>query len=111
MTNAIFVVKFYVMTGKVRLKFVMHVDAEVGDTLLEVARKNKLPMKGVCGGWARCATCHVGLEQGCCKKLPEASDDELEMLDKAHNVTQNSRLGCQVRVADWMNGQEVELRG
>ncbi len=96
--------------GKVRLKFVMYVDAEVGDTLLEVARKNKIPMRAICGGWARCATCHVELDAQCCKRLPAAAEDELDMLDKAHGVTQNSRLGCQVRVAEWMDGQEVILK-
>lgn len=97
-------------SGKVQIKFVMVVNADVGDTLLEVARKNRIPMVGVCGGWARCATCHVELKDTVYNQLPEPSEAELDMLDSTKNVTKNSRLGCQVRVQEFMNGTEIVLK-
>ena len=78
-----------------------------GDTLLEVARQNRIPMVGVCGGWCRCATCHVTLDDAIYSQLPELSEGELDMLDSTKSVTKNSRLGCQVRVQKFMDGAEV----
>lgn len=95
---------------KVKIKFAITVNADVGDTLLEVARKHKIPMVGVCGGWCRCATCHVSLEDAIYKQLPEPSETELDMLDKAKDVVQNSRPGCQVRVQEFMDGAEIVVK-
>ena len=41
--------------------------------------------------------------------LPEADDDELDMLDLAMGVTDFSRLGCQVRVTKGMDGWVIKL--
>jgi ferredoxin len=42
-------------------------------------------------------------------KLPAPKDDELDMLDLAAEVENTSRLGCQVRVAEFMNNAEIRL--
>ena len=41
--------------------------------------------------------------------LPEQSDDELDMLDQAFHVEDNSRLGCQIQINDNIDGIILRL--
>jgi ferredoxin-2, mitochondrial len=54
--------------------------AEIGSSLLRVAHKNGVEIEGACEGVCACSTCHVILEQGVYDELPEASEDEEDML-------------------------------
>ena len=56
-----------------------------------------------------CSTCHVILPQEVYDELPEASDEEEDLLDLAFGLTGTSRLGCQVVVSDLLEGKEVTL--
>ena len=75
--------------------------------LMEVCRAYELPVEGTCGGMALCSTCHVYIKSD--HDLPELSDDEEDMLDQAFFVDDNSRLGCQLRIKDELNGLVVRL--
>lgn len=75
--------------------------------LMEVCKGSELPVEGTCGGMALCASCHVYVLSD--HHLPEQSDAELDMLDQAFFVKNNSRLGCQIRITEAINGLEVEL--
>ena len=75
--------------------------------LMEVCKLHDLPVKGECGGMAMCATCQVYVESN--HPLPEASDDELAMLDQAFHVKDNSRLGCQIRITEEIDGIVLRL--
>lgn len=75
--------------------------------LMEVCKSYDLPVKGTCGGMALCASCHVYVESD--HELPEQSDAELDMLDQAFFVQENSRLSCQIRLADELDGLVVRL--
>lgn len=75
--------------------------------LMEVCKASELPVKGTCGGMALCASCHVYVESP--HELLEMSEAEEEMLDQAFNVESNSRLGCQVKLTDDLNGLIVRL--
>lgn len=75
--------------------------------LMEVCKLYELPVKGECGGMAMCATCQVYVESD--HELPEQSDAELDMLDQAFFVKANSRLGCQIRISDTLEGLVVRL--
>jgi 2Fe-2S ferredoxin len=75
--------------------------------LMEVAKAYGLPVEGTCGGMALCASCHVYVLSD--HELPEPSEDEEDMLDQAFFVEENSRLGCQIRVKDELQGLEVQL--
>ena len=76
-------------------------------TLMEVCRSYELPVEGVCGGMALCATCQVYVESD--HRLDEPSDDEWLMLDQAMHVRDNSRLGCQIRMSEAVDGLVVRL--
>ncbi|MDB3907029.1 2Fe-2S iron-sulfur cluster-binding protein [Crocinitomicaceae bacterium] len=75
--------------------------------IMEVCRSYELPVKGECGGMAMCATCQCYLESE--TDLPEQSDDELDMLDQAFHVEDNSRLGCQIQISDEIDGIVLRL--
>ena len=42
-------------------------------------------------------------------KIPEATDDENDMLDLAFGLTETSRLGCQVEMTPELDGLVVKL--
>ncbi|TNE54790.1 MAG: 2Fe-2S iron-sulfur cluster binding domain-containing protein [Bacteroidetes bacterium] len=75
--------------------------------IMELCRSYELPVKGECGGMAMCATCQCYLESD--TALPEQSDDELDMLDQAFFVQDNSRLGCQIQINEDIDGIVLRL--
>ena len=75
--------------------------------LMEFCKAVELPIKGECGGMAMCATCQVYVESS--TQLPERSESELDMLDQAFFVKDNSRLGCQIHLNPSIEGLIVRL--
>lgn len=75
--------------------------------IMELCKAAELPVKGTCGGMALCSTCHVYILSD--HELPEASEDEEDMLDQAFFVEDNSRLGCQLQITDHMEGLRLKL--
>jgi 2Fe-2S ferredoxin len=84
-------------------------EAPVGLSLLEIAHKNDVDLEGACEGSLACSTCHVVVEPDWYEVLPEASEDEEDMLDLAFGLTKTSRLGCQIIVTDELDGLTVSL--
>jgi len=81
------------------------VEATAGQSLMEAATGNLVRgIVGDCGGACSCATCHVYIDDAWFAKLPAADDIELAMLDGAIDPGPTSRLGCQVRVDDALDG-------
>jgi ferredoxin len=67
-------------------------------------------MEGACGGSCACSTCHVIVDgEDYFDRIPEASDDENDMLDLAFGLTETSRLGCQVEMSKELDGLVVKL--
>ncbi|KAL5009769.1 hypothetical protein ScPMuIL_012074 [Solemya velum] len=86
--------------------------ARVGDNLLDVVVENDLDIDGfgACEGTLACSTCHLIFKKKDYDNLPEApTDEELDMLDLAYGLTEESRLGCQVIVTKDMEGLEVRV--
>ncbi len=79
------------------LKEDLVVDAEAGETLLQVAAERGIPVGSNCGGVCGCSTCHVYVVKGF-DSLDEMDDPEADRLDLAFDVKLNSRLGCQAEV-------------
>ena len=88
---------------------VHHIEAptDMNLNLMEVCKASDLPVEGTCGGMALCASCHVYVTSD--HELSEMSEDEEAMLDSAFNVKSNSRLGCQLRLTDELDGLKVTL--
>jgi 2Fe-2S ferredoxin len=84
------------------------VEAEAGATVMETAIKNGIPgIEAECGGACACATCHVYVEENWRAKTGEASPMEEDMLDFGFDVRPNSRLSCQIKVTDELDGLTV----
>jgi ferredoxin len=75
--------------------------------IMEICKAHGLPVEGICGGMALCASCQVYVESD--TALPEQGDSELAMLDQAFHVKDNSRLGCQIRITDEIDGIVLRL--
>ncbi len=87
------------------------VELRVGQSVMEGAMSNRVPgLLAECGGACMCATCHVYVEGGPVAALPEMSDDEDVMLDEAIGERRDSsRLGCQIRMTDDLDGLIVRI--
>ena len=72
---------------------------DMGLSLMEFLKGNDYDILATCGGMALCATCHVEVVSGF-ENLNEISGDEWAMLDTLPNITDTSRLGCQLKLAD-----------
>lgn len=84
------------------------VNAEVGATVMEAAIKNAVPgVVAECGGACACATCHVYVAQEWKATTGEPSHMEEDMLDFAYDVRPTSRLSCQIRITEAMDGLTV----
>ncbi|SOD95804.1 ferredoxin family 2Fe-2S iron-sulfur cluster binding protein [Caenispirillum bisanense] len=84
-------------------------DAPEGLSVLEVAHRHSIDLEGACEGSLACSTCHVVVDPDWYEKLPEASEDEEDMLDLAFGLTKTSRLGCQIIMTDDLDGLVVRL--
>ena len=86
------------------------VDVRSGLTVMEGAIKNNVPgIDADCGGACACATCHVYVDEAWREKTGKASAMEESMLDFAQNVEPNSRLSCQIKVTDALDGLIVRM--
>lgn len=79
-------------------------------SLMEVLKASEYDILATCGGMALCATCHVQVLQGD-DLLPQPSDMELDMLDTLPNATSHSRLACQLRISEAMQGSIFQIAG
>ena len=85
------------------------VDAPIGLSLLEIAKRNDIDIEGACEGSLACSTCHIIVDPEWYELLKDASEDEEDMLDLAFGLTQTSRLGCQIIMTEELDGLTVRL--
>jgi len=87
--------------------YTLDAPTDMAMSVMEVCKAYELPVEGTCGGMALCASCHVYVLSD--HTLSEPSEDELAMLDSAFFVKSNSRLGCQIKIKEELNGLRLEL--
>ena len=99
-----------------KINFIEHdgkvheVTAENGMTVMEAAIKNMVPgIDADCGGACACATCHVYVRPEWMSKVGPQESMEEDMLDFAFDVRENSRLSCQIKVTDALDGLTVDV--
>lgn len=85
------------------------IEAKVGWRIMEIIREAGLPIEAACGGSCACATCHVYVDDAWTAKLDAAEEEEVDMLDLAIEPQDNSRLSCQVKFTEAMDGLKVAL--
>lgn len=81
------------------------IDAPNGSTAMENAIKNDVPgIEAECGGACACATCHVYVDEAWKEKTGEPEAMEEDMLDFAYDVRPTSRLSCQIKINEKLDG-------
>lgn len=78
-------------------------------SLMEVLKASDYNILATCGGMALCATCHVQVLNGF-DNLPSAQDLELDMLDTLPDADSDSRLACQIRVDEALEGATFRIK-
>ena len=86
------------------------VEAVNGSSVMETAIRNGIPgIDAECGGACACATCHVYVEEEWAEAVGGPDVMEEDMLDFAYEVRPTSRLSCQIRVTDELDGLVVQV--
>lgn len=87
------------------------VEARTGASIMEAGTRSGVPgIVAECGGALACATCHVYVAEQFRDAVGEVGDFEDEMLeDAAAERTDSSRLSCQIRMTDDLDGVEITV--
>ena len=86
------------------------VDVPVGDTVMDGALDNNIPgILGQCGGGCTCSTCHCYVPAAWQNRFPPPHQDELDLLAYALDRRPGSRLACQLRLTEELDGLTVGL--
>jgi 2Fe-2S ferredoxin len=86
------------------------VEASVGTSLMKAALDSGVPgIEAECGGCLTCATCHGYIDDEWAGRLEPATEEEAIMIDCAIDVRPTSRLTCQVRLTDGLDGIVVHV--
>jgi ferredoxin len=88
----------------------VEIPEEISLSLMEVLKASGYNVLATCGGMALCATCHVQVLKGL-EDLPAAGNDEMDMLDTLPDAGFDSRLACQIRMSENLNGMVFKIRG
>lgn len=85
-------------------------DAPLGDSVMIIAKDNDLQgILAECGGACSCATCHVHIDPSWIDRLPPKEDLEEEMLEFVEGADETSRLSCQLKITEDMDGLIVHV--
>ncbi|MAQ71643.1 MAG: ferredoxin [Alphaproteobacteria bacterium] len=84
-------------------------EAIEGWRVMEIIKDYGLPIKAECGGACCCATCHVHVDEEWQDKLYPATEEEIDMLDEAMDIEDNSRLSCQILMSEDLDGLKLTL--
>jgi len=95
------------VTDREDVQHILEAPTDMSLNVMEVLKAHELPVDGTCGGMALCASCHCYIESD--HELKEASDDEEDMLDQAFFVEDNSRLTCQIKISESIDGLQIKL--
>lgn len=88
----------------------VEIPEEISLSLMEVLKASGYNILATCGGIALCATCHVQVLKGL-NDLPAAGNEEMDMLDTLPDAGFDSRLSCQIRMSENLNGMAFRIRG
>lgn len=88
----------------------LEIPEDINLSLMELLRAADYEILATCGGMALCATCLVAVQAGQ-DKLQAPSEEELDMLDTLPNADEQSRLACQIRLNEQLDGLHVKIEG
>jgi len=89
---------------------VQEVTAKSGGSLMDALRQAGVPIRAECGGAMACATCHVKVDPEWRALVGPPDGEESDLLDGSDYRTERSRLSCQIKLKDALDGLRVELQ-
>jgi len=93
----------FTVEGRDGVQVPIEVPEGISLSLMEVLKGSDYDILATCGGMALCATCRVQVLKGA-GQLPPPGDAELDILDTLPFVEDNTRLSCQLRINEDMEG-------
>jgi ferredoxin len=88
----------------------VEIPEDISLSLMEVLKATDYHILATCGGMALCATCHVQVLEGP-EQYFHATDTELDLLDTLPDAAHDSRLACQLRITEDMDGMVFRIKG
>ncbi|HTI60613.1 2Fe-2S iron-sulfur cluster-binding protein [Mucilaginibacter sp.] len=88
----------------------VEIPEDINLSLMEVLKASEHHILATCGGMALCATCHVQVVEGL-EQYFHPTDTELDLLDTLPDAGPDSRLACQLRIKEDMDGMVFRIRG
>jgi ferredoxin len=88
----------------------VEIPEDISLSLMEVLKATDHHILATCSGMALCATCHVQVLEGP-EKYFHATDAELDLLDTLPDAGNDSRLACQLRISEDMDGMVFRIKG
>jgi 2Fe-2S ferredoxin len=86
------------------------IETEIGDSLMEIIRSSGIDdIPAFCGGSCSCASCHVHIDPAFARLLPAMSEEEFDLLEGSAHRTEGSRLSCQVRASNELDGLRLAI--
>lgn len=85
------------------------IEAKVGWTVMEIIRNSEVHINAICGGSCSCSTCHVHVAPDWFEKIGGPNEDEKDTLELADDLAETSRLGCQIKFDEQMDGLKVKM--
>lgn len=85
-------------------------EGQVGLTVMELIRDGGVDeLLALCGGCLSCATCHVLVDPAFVDRLSPISQNEDDLLDSSSYREATSRLSCQLRFSEALDGLRVRI--
>ena len=84
-------------------------EGDSGLSVMQIIRDNDLELLALCGGCMSCGTCHVYVDPAFANKLSQQSEGECDLLDSSQGRTEQSRLSCQIKFSDELDGLRVTI--
>lgn len=91
------------------IKQTLQVPTDMNLSLMETLKAAEYDVEATCGGMALCGSCHIEVLSDDIQ-LPEIAEPEQFMLDELPDSTENSRLACQLRVTDKLDGLTLRIK-
>ena len=86
------------------------VQGRAGASVMEALRDGGIPIRAECGGAMACATCHVHVDPEWLALVGKAGDEEMDLLDMSDYRNETSRLCCQIKLRDDLDGLKIALQ-
>ena len=86
------------------------VTGDAGDSIMETLVDNDIDgIDAICGGSLSCATCHIVIDENWYGKVGAPGETEAELLKGVNDLRSTSRLSCQIKLSDELDGLELSV--